>query len=238
MWHWLHQLASPPTFNRFADKVIPWGLSLWLLTFVIGLVWSLWIAPTDYQQGEAYRIIFVHVPAAWLSLFVYTSMTIIGTIGLIWHFKLSDIYIRCAAPLGALFTFLTLITGSVWGKPMWGTWWAWDARLTSELILLFIYIGFIALQSSFTDQQTRRQVNAIVLLIGFVNIPIIHFSVEWWTSLHQPASILKFGAPSVHPDMLKPLLLMAFSYTLFFSLMVIMAMQNKLTLEKQNQYYG
>ncbi len=238
MWNWLHKLASPPTFNRFANAVLPWLIASWLITFTIGLYWSLWIAPPDYQQGEGYRIIFVHVPAAWMSLFVYTSMTIVGVIGLIWNFKLSSVYIRCAAPLGVLFTFLTLVTGSIWGKPMWGTWWEWDARLTSELILLFIYIGFIALQNSFQDNPTRNQVNAILLIIGFINIPIIHYSVDWWTSLHQPASILKFSKPSIHPSMLKPLLLMMLSFKLFFATIILMAMQSQLHKKLYKKNHG
>lgn len=235
MWNWLHRLASPPSFSRFANSLLPWTIGGWLLTLIVGLYWSLWQAPPDYQQGEGYRIIFVHVPAAWMSLFVYTSMTIIGVIGVIWQFKLSDIYIRCAAPLGVVFTFLTLSTGSIWGKPMWGTWWEWDARLTSELILLFIYIGFIALQGSFQDSKTRAQVNAIVLIIGFINIPIIHFSVDWWTSLHQPASILKLSQPSIHSSMLKPLLLMMISFKLFFISIILMAMQTELHYRKQRK---
>ena len=207
---------------------MPWVGGLWLLSFVVGVWWGLAIAPPDYQQGDAYRIIFIHVPAAWMSLLVYTLMTAVAAIGLVWKFKLSGVFVACAAPLGAMFTLLTLASGSVWGKPMWGTWWVWDARLTSELLLLFLYLGFIALQQLFSERRTREQCGAILLLVGFANIPIIHFSVEWWNTLHQPASIMKLGAPSVHAAMLWPLLWMAVSFKLFFATAMLLAMQNEL----------
>lgn len=228
MWMWLHRLASPPTFYRFAEAVLPFGVGLWLLTLLGGLWSGLVSAPPDYQQGDAYRIIFVHVPAAWMSLFVYTMMAVAAALYLVWKMKLAAVFITAAAPLGAAFTVLTLLTGSVWGKPMWGTWWEWDARLTSELILLFLYIGFIALQNAAAERRGMEQAGAILLVVGFVNVPIIHYSVEWWATLHQPASILKFSAPSIHPQMLKPLLLMALSFKLFFATAVLLAMQNTL----------
>lgn len=225
MWNWLHQLASPPGFNRFATAVLPWLIAAWGGTFIIGLWWSLAEAPADYQQGEGYRIIFIHVPAAWLSLFIYTAMAVVAAIGLVWKFKLAPVFTVACAPIGAAFTALTLITGSVWGKPMWGTWWVWDARLTSELILLFLYLGYMALQGAIPDRRSRDQAGAVLLIVGVVNIPIIHYSVEWWNTLHQPASIMKFDSPSVHPAMLYPLLLMAVSFKLFYGVVALMGMQ-------------
>ncbi|MCH9758557.1 MAG: heme ABC transporter permease [Proteobacteria bacterium] len=225
MWNWLHQLASPPCFNRFVAMLLPWLAAAWLTTFMIGLWWSLVKAPADYQQGEGYRIIFIHVPAAWLSLFIYVVMASVAAIGLVWKFKLAPVFTAASAPLGAAFTALTLVTGSVWGKPMWGTWWVWDARLTSELILLFLYLGYIALQNTISDVRSRNQAGAILLIVGVVNIPIIHYSVEWWNTLHQPASIMKFDSPSVHPQMLYPLLLMAISFKLFYGTALLLAMQ-------------
>ena len=180
-----------------------------LICFISGLIGGLVLAPADYQQGDSFRIIYIHVPAAWMSLFIYTFMAINAAILLIWRVKISEIIIRSSAILGASFTFLALATGSIWGKPMWGTWWVWDARLTSELILLFLYLGFIALQSAFEDRRIAAKTGAVLVLVGVVNIPIIKYSVEWWSTLHQPASISKLDAPSIHIDMLIPLLLMA-----------------------------
>ena len=193
-----------------------------LLFFIAGSIGGLLLAPADYQQGESFRIIYVHVPAAWMSLFVYMLMASNAAILLIWRVKICEIIIRSSAVLGASFTFLALVTGSIWGKPMWGTWWVWDARLTSELILLFLYLGFIALQSAFEDRRVAARAGAILLLVGVVNIPIIKYSVEWWSTLHQPATISKLGAPSIHIDMLIPLLLMmAACMFYFFSILLI-----------------
>lgn len=228
MFAWLYKLSSPPGFYKFAQAMQPWFFWLWLFFFAVGAAWSLAVAPPDYQQGDAYRIIFIHVPAAWMSLLVYTLMAGVAGVGLVWKFKLAGVFTAAAAPLGALFTFLTLATGSIWGKPMWGTWWVWDARLTSELLLLFLYLGFIALQQTITDRRAREQSGAILLLVGFANVPIIHFSVEWWNTLHQPATIMKLGAPSIDAAMLYPLLWMAVCFKLFFGAAVLLAMQNEL----------
>lgn len=228
MWRWLHALASPPGFNRFAQALLPWLAAGWLFCLALGLWWGLVAAPVDYQQGDAYRIIFVHVPAAWMSLLVYVAMAVAAAVGLVWRFKLSPVFAAAAAPLGAGFTALTLVTGSVWGKPMWGTWWVWDARLTSELMLLFLYLGFIALREAMEEGRARDDAGAILLVVGVVNVPIIHFSVEWWNTLHQPASILKLGTPAVHSEMLWPLLVMAGAFLLFFATMVLLAMQCEL----------
>lgn len=235
MWRWLYQLASPRGFNRFSAALLPWLLAGWLLALAVGLWWSLAGAPADYQQGEGYRILFIHAPAAWLSMFIYTGMAIVSAIGLIWKFKLAPVFTAASAPLGAAFTVLTLITGSIWGKPMWGTWWVWDARLTSELILLFLYLGFIALQSAIPDSKSRDQAGAVLLIVGVVNIPIIHYSVEWWNTLHQPASIMKLDTPSVHPSMLYPLLLMAVAFKLFYGAALLLAMQCELLQRERRQ---
>ncbi|BAP56218.1 heme ABC transporter permease [Thioploca ingrica] len=189
---------------------------------LVGLYYGLLVAPPDYQQGESYRIMFIHVPAAWMSMFVYIVMAISGGIGLIWRIKLAEVIAASSAPLGASFTFLALVTGSLWGKPMWGTWWVWDARLTSELILLFLYLGVIALNSAIEDKRTAARASAVLALVGVVNIPIIHYSVEWWNTLHQGPTVTKFDAPSIHISMLIPLLLMAIAFKLYYLTVVLM----------------
>lgn len=216
MWAWTHKFGSPGYFYSFAGKLIPWLTVLYLMLFAIGLYLGLVKAPTDYQQGDSYRIIFVHVPSAWMSMFIYVVMAVFAAVGLIWRVKLTDVLATASAPLGASFTFLALATGSIWGKPMWGTWWVWDARLTSELILLFLYLGFMALQAAIPDRRTAWRAGAILLLVGVVNIPIIHYSVDWWYTLHQPATITKFDTPSIHPSMLAPLLIMAIAFKVFY----------------------
>jgi heme exporter protein C len=222
MWVFFHKLGSPKHFYRLAGKWIPW-LALICAGFMLaGLYQGLWVAPPDYQQGESYRIMFVHVPAAWMSMFVYVVMAGAGAIGLIWHMKLAEIVAISSAPIGASFTFLALVTGSIWGKPMWGTWWVWDARLTSELILLFLYLGVIALYNAVDDKRTAIRAVSILALVGVVNIPIIHYSVEWWNTLHQGPTVTKFDAPSIDIRMLIPLLLMAVAFKLFYVVMVLM----------------
>ncbi len=222
MWSFFHRLASPKHFYRFADRLIPWLGWGTLITFIIGLYLGLFVAPTDYQQGESYRIIYIHVPSAWMSMFVYVVMAISGGIGLIWKMKMADIIASSAAPLGAAFTILALVTGSLWGKPMWGTWWIWDARLTSELILLFLYLGFIALQSAIEDRRTAASACAILALVGLVNIPIIHYSVEWWNTLHQGPTVTRFGKASMATSMLIPLLTMFLAFKLYFGTTLLM----------------
>jgi heme exporter protein C len=179
-------------------------------------------APADYEQGESYRIIYVHVPAAWMSMFVYMVMAVSSAVFLIWRMKLADVVAAASAPIGASFTLIALITGAFWGKPMWGAWWVWDARLTSELVLLFLYLGYIALRGAIEQPQTAARAAAILALVGVVNIPIIHFSVEWWNTLHQPATITRMDKPAMHISMLRPLLLMVAGFQLlyFYNLMV------------------
>lgn len=230
----IHQLASPPYFYRVSGMWLPWLSLIFLLLFMSGLYEGLVIAPTDYEQGEAYRIIYVHVPSAWMSLFIYIVMAVSGAIGLIWHIKLAEVISICSAPVGASFTFLALVTGSIWGKPMWNTWWVWDARLTSELLLLFLYMGVIALYNAIEDKRTAARAVAILALVGIVNIPIIHYSVEWWNTLHQGPTVTKFDKPSIHLSMLIPLLLMAIAFKIFYLITVIHRARNKILERDKN----
>ena len=220
--NFFHKMASPKYFYSIAGALIPWLAAGSLLLFLAGLYYGLVKAPPDYQQGDSYRIMFIHVPAAWMSMFVYMVMAGAGAIGLIWRIKLAEVVAISSAPIGAWFTFLALVTGSIWGKPMWGTWWVWDARLTSELILLFLYLGVIALYNAIDDKRTAARAVAILALVGVVNIPIIHYSVEWWNTLHQGPTITKLDKPSIHLSMLIPLLLMAFAFKLYYIFVVLM----------------
>jgi len=224
----IYQLAAPKTFYQLAGKLLPWLWAVCLCLFIYGLIGGLWLAPPDYQQGDAYRIIYVHVPAAALSLSVFVIMAILSAIYLIWHIKLADVIAKVSAPIGAWFTFLALITGSLWGKPMWGTWWIWDARLTSELILLFIYLGVIALRSALTNPDSAARGCGILTLVGLVDIPIVHYSVYWWNTLHQKATVLKFSKPSISADMLYPLLAMLCAFFLYYLAVMLMRARNEL----------
>ena len=204
--------SSPQTFYPLAGKMIPWFFWAASLLCAVGLYVSFAIAPTDFQQGEAYRIIFVHVPAAWMSMFIYLVMAGWAAMGLALNARLSAMMAQALAPTGAMFTLLALVTGSLWGKPMWGTWWVWDARLTSELILLFLYLGFMALQSSIDDPRRADRAGALLALVGVVNVPIIYFSVKWWNTLHQGASVSFTKAPSIATPMLMGMLVMALAF--------------------------
>lgn len=221
MWKWLHPYAKSETQYRLCGKFIPFFMVLTLLLLGVGVVWGLAYAPADYQQGNSFRIMYVHVPAAIWSMGIYVSMAIAGIIGLVWQIRQAHLSILAMAPIGMVFTFLALVTGAVWGKPMWGTWWVWDARLTSSLILFFLYLGVIALYSAFQDRTTGMKAAAILSIVGVINIPIIHFSVEWWNTLHQGASITKFEKPSIATPMLIPLILCIFGFmalTIWFTL--------------------
>ena len=218
MFLWFHKLGSPPHFYRIAGKWIPWLTWIFLILVAAGLYGGLILAPTDYQQGESYRIIFVHVPSAWMSMFVYVVMAFCGVVIIVWRMKLAEVVLISSAPIGASFTFLALVTGSLWGKPMWGTYWVWDARLTSELILLFLYLGIIGLHNAIEDKRVAARAVAILALVGVVNIPIIHYSVEWWHSLHQGASLTKFDKPSMPPSMYVPILIMALAFQFYYVL--------------------
>jgi len=216
-----HKYASPMHFYAWSLAATRWFAAATVVLFAAGLAGGLLFAPADYQQGESFRIIYVHVPSAWMSLFVYMVMASAGAMGLIWHVKLGDIIARASAPLGAWFTFLALVTGSLWGKPMWGTYWVWDARLTSELILLFLYLGYISLQGAIEDRRVAARAGAILALVGTVNIPIIHYSVEWWNTLHQGPTVTKFDAPSIDTSMLIPLLIMSLAFTFYYFTVVL-----------------
>jgi heme exporter protein C len=222
IWLFFHKLASPKHFYRISGLLIPWLAAITAILLVLGLYLALFVAPPDYQQGESYRIIFVHVPSAWMSMFIYTFMAVLSAIYLIWNIKLADVMARSSAVLGASFTLLALATGSLWGKPMWGAWWVWDARLTSELILLFLYMGYIALVMAIEDVRTAARAGAVLILVGVVNIPIIHYSVEWWNTLHQGPTVTKLDKPSIHLSMLVPLLLMAGAFQFYYFTVVLM----------------
>jgi heme exporter protein C len=214
---WFHRLGSPPTFYRFAGRLMPWCYGFAALLATYGLYAGLVQAPADYQQGDSYRIIFVHVPAAWMSLAAYAFMAVCAFIALVWRMKLAELMVFTAAPIGAAFTLITLLTGSIWGKPMWGAWWDWDPRLTSELVLLFLYLGVIALTQAYEDRRAGRRAACLLALIGVVNVPIVHFAVTWWNSLHQGPTVRMFGESSIHPSMLWPLLAMALAAKLYFA---------------------
>ena len=228
MWLWFHKLGSPPTFYPFAGRLAWILLVPGLLLLVHGLYGGLVTAPPDYQQGEGYRIIFVHVPAAWLSLFAYSAMAVAALIALIWRMKVAEVFIVDAAVLGAGFTAVALITGMLWGKPMWGTYWVWDARLTSELILLFLYLGVLALNQALEDERQAARACSLLALVGAVNVPIVHYSVEWWNTLHQGPTVTKFDNPSIDTAMLIPLLEMALASSLLFGAIVLLRMRSSL----------
>ncbi len=213
---------------------MPWLAGIFMLLLLAGLYGGLVLAPPDYQQGESYRIIFVHVPAAWMSLFIYMVMAFCGVVILVWRMKLAEVVLISSAAIGASFTFLALATGSLWGKPMWGTWWVWDARLTSELILLFLYLGIIGLHGAIEDKRIASRAVAILAIVGVVNIPIIHYSVEWWNSLHQGPTVTKFDKPSIHWSMLLPLLLMALAFQVYYVLALFQRCRAELLLRERN----
>ena len=222
MWKFFHKLASPPHFYRIAKNMIPWFAVPGFLLVAYGTFAGLFVAPADYQQGDAFRIIYVHVPAAYLSMMAYMIMAVCAGIGLIWRMKLAHAVSAAAAPLGAWFTFLALATGSIWGRPMWGTWWEWgDPRLTSELVMLFLYFGYMALRNAIDDTNKADRASAVLALVGAINIPIIHFSVEWWSSLHQGPTLVKKGGPAMDTAMLYPLLAMILGFTLVFAALLL-----------------
>lgn len=230
----LHILASPPYFYALAGKLLPWLGGLFLLVLLPGLIGGLILAPADYQQGESYRIIYIHVPSAWMSMFVYMVMAGAGAVALVWRIKLAEVVAVSSAPVGAAFTFLALVTGSLWGKPMWGAYWVWDARLTSELLLLFLYLGVMALYNAIEDKRTAARAVAILALVGVVNIPIIHYSVEWWNTLHQGPTVTKFDKPSIHLSMLIPLLLMALAFKVYYVIAMLLRARAELLQRERN----
>ena len=233
-WTWLHKFASPPHAYRLAGRLAPWfGWPAFLL-IVAGLYGGLVLAPPDYLQGEGFRIVYVHAPSAWMSMFVYGTMAVAAAIGLVWRIKLAHALAAAAAPVGAWFTFAALATGALWGQPMWGTWWVWDARLTSELILLFLYLGFIALRSSIEDRDRADRAGAVLAVVGVVNLPIIHYSVYWWNTLHQPSTLTRFGKPSMAGEMLWPLLTMLLAFTLYFAAVLMVRLRAEILRRERN----
>ena len=224
----LSTLANPARFMRLSGKALPWLGGVSLVVLVLGLVWSLILAPADYQQGESVRIMFIHVPSAWMALSVYLFVAVASAVALIWRHPLAEIAAQSAAPIGAAFTFVCLATGSLWGRPMWGTWWVWDARLTSVLVLFFLYLGYIALVNAFDDASRGGRAGSLLALVGIVNLPIIKFSVDWWNTLHQPASVLRLGGPTIDVTMLAPLLVMTLGFTLLFGWLLLVRMRTAL----------
>ncbi len=224
----IHRFANPGRFLRLARRLTPWFAGASVLTIGAGLYFGLFVAPPDYQQGESVRIMYIHVPSAWMAMFIYAAIAAASAAALIWRHPLADVFAKAASPLGAGFTVLALVTGSLWGKPMWGTWWVWDARLTSVLVLLFLYLGHIGLMNAFEDASRGARSAAVLALVGAVNVPIIKFSVDWWNTLHQPSSVFKLSGPSIDPSMLTPLLLMALGFTLYFVALVMVRMRSEI----------
>lgn len=234
MWKWIQAFSSPKNFYQISNKIIPWFLYPFIILTLVGLYWGLVVAPIDYQQGESYRIMFIHVPAAWMSMLVYLVLAISGGIGLIWQIKLANVVAKVSAPIGVAFTFLALVTGSIWGKPMWGTWWEWDARLTSELILLFLYLAYISLNNAFDNPKTAAKASAVLAIVGLVNLPIIHYSVKWWNTLHQGASVGINKIAIQDSDMLIALLLMGLAFKFLYAVLVLMGARNEVLITEQN----
>ena len=216
MWNWFHRFGSPKSFYEISGFLLPAMFALTGILLVTGTVWALGFVPQDYQQGHSVRIMYIHVPAAILAQSGYMMMAVAGAVFLIWRIKLADIALQCAAPIGATLTFLALVTGAIWGKPTWGTWWVWDARLTSTLILFFLYIGVIALRSAMDGRESAGRATAMLAVVGVINLPIIKYSVDWWFTLHQPSSFSLTEKPAMPIEMWLPLLVMVLGFYLFF----------------------
>ena len=228
----MHKFANPARFNRLADILLPWCKGLLILSLIYGLYHALIASPADFEQGEGVRMMYVHVPAAWMSMFVYMVMAGASFTALVWKHPLAYLAAKAAAPIGATFTALALITGSLWGKPMWGTYWIWDGRLTSMLVLLFLYLGYMAIWQSMEDDDKAGKASAIVAIVGIINIPIIKFSVDWWNTLHQPASVMKSGGPSMPSEMLIPLLAMFVAFNAYFMVTFLWRMKLEINRRK------
>ena len=224
----LSELANPSRFNALAERVLPWLVVATALAFALGLYQALFVAPDDYQQGATVKIMFIHVPSAWLGMLGWALMSIAALGTLVWRHPLADVAMKAAAPIGAAFTLICLVTGSLWGRPTWGTYWVWDARLTSVLILFLMYLGVIALWRTVEDPSRAARAAAILTLVGAVNLPIIKFSVDWWNTLHQPASVMRLGGPTLDRAFLIPLLVMAVAFTLLFLTLHLAAMRNEI----------
>ena len=228
----MHALANPTRFMRLAGAILPWTIAAAAVCLAAGLWQALVVSPPDYQQGETVRIMYVHVPSAWLAMFIYMVVAAGSASFLIWKHPLADVAAQAAAPIGAAFTAMALATGAIWGQPTWGTWWVWDARLTSVLVLLFLYLGYIALVNAFDDPERGARAGAVLALAGVINIPIIKFSVDWWNTLHQPASLTRLDAPAIHSSMLVPLLLMAAGLFMYFLAVLIIRMQSAMLVRR------
>jgi|SRR5215472_10365210 len=228
----LSRFANPARFMRLSGAVLPFLAGSTIIVLAVGLYLALAVAPPDYQQGESVRIMFVHVPAAWMALLVYLVMAVASLVALVWRHPLAEIAAQAAAPLGAAFTLVCLVTGSLWGRPMWGTWWAWDARMTSVLVLFFLYLGYIALVNAFDDMSRGARAGSVLALVGVVNLPIIKFSVDWWNTLHQAESVFRAGGPTIDSSMLWPLLVMAVGYLLLFKTLLLVRMRTALNERK------
>jgi heme exporter protein C len=226
-WKWFHRLASPPYVYRLARLLTPWFAWPAALLIAGGLSGGLVLAPPDYQQGEGFRIIYVHAPSAWMSLMVYTTLALAAAVGLIWRIKVAHAVAASCAPIGASFTFAALVTGALWGEPMWGTYWEWDPRLTSELILFFLYLGYMGLRTAIEDTSRADRASAVLAVVGVVNVPIIHYSVVWWNSLHQAPSVMRLARPTMPPSMLVPLLMMLLGFTLFFVAVLLVRLRGE-----------
>ncbi len=218
----IHFLANPARFMRIGARVLPWCWAVAALGMGVGLWFALVSSPADYQQGDSVRIMYIHVPSAWMALAVYSLIALVSAMALVWKHPLGYLIGRAAAPLGTGFTVICLVTGALWGQTSWGTWWVWDARLTSVLILFFLYLGYMALASAFDDPDRGNRAAALLAIVGFVNIPIIKFSVDWWSTLHQPASVLRMGGSAIHPSMLTPLVLMAVGFAAYFLALLVL----------------
>jgi len=228
----LSRLANPARFMRVSGVLLPWVGGATSVVVAIGLVWSLAVAPPDYQQGESVRIMFIHVPSAWMALSVYLFVAVASAVALVWRHPLAEIAAEAAAPVGATFTLICLATGSLWGRPMWGAWWVWDARLTSVLVLFFLYLGYIALVNGFDDKSRGARAGSLLALVGVVNLPIIKFSVDWWNTLHQPASVIRMSGPKIDIALLAPLLMMALGFSLLFVWLLLLRMRTALNERK------
>ncbi len=233
-WAWFHRFGSPPHIYRLAGLLTPWFAWPAGLAIVAALYGGLVLAPPDYQQGEGFRIIYVHAPSAWLSVMIYSVMAIAAGIGLIWRMKVAHAAAASCAGIGAWFTVVSLVTGMLWGKPMWGTYWVWDPRLTAQLVLLFLYLGYMGLRSGIDDLGRADRASAVLALVGVVNIPIIRYSVEWWNSIHQAPSVMKMEKPSMPMEMLVPLLLMFLGFTLYFAAVMLVRLRAEILRRERN----
>ena len=233
----MQYLANPTRFLKLANAILPTVWVIATLLFAAGLYGAIFASPPDYQQGETVRIMYVHVPAAWMALFVYSVMALASAVAVIFRHPLADAAAKAAAPIGAVFCFLALATGSLWGKPMWGAWWVWDARLTSMFVLMLLYLGYMAIWAAIDEPHRAAMIARIVALVGFVNVPIVKFSVDWWNSLHQPASVFRMGGPSIDKSMLWPLLVMGLAYTFLFLALHLVSIRAEIAARKIRQIH-